>query len=148
MNKSFEPRTVHPDRLGDSVLAVNDKFLRQAADDLPSRRQRHCARRIYRPIGVFVGDLFFDTRDGDYSVLIFSAQMLTRKIYGRGIDLKPAHAFGFADGFSDRFRNVFRRRDNASPQAFGFGFTDANDVHFSVGRRLADDASHPACPDV
>ena len=83
MNESLEPRTAHADRLGDAVLSVNDKFLRQTTDDLPAGRQRHCACRIDRPVDVIVGDLFIWAGNGNDAVLVFAAKMFAGKIYGR-----------------------------------------------------------------
>src|SRR5438552_18312430 len=39
MNQGFEPGAIHSDRLRDAVLPVNYKLLRQAADNLPTRRE-------------------------------------------------------------------------------------------------------------
>jgi thiamine biosynthesis lipoprotein len=46
VNESFQSRACHSDRLDDAVLTVNDKLLRQTADDFPTCRKLNRARRF------------------------------------------------------------------------------------------------------
>ena len=148
MNQCFEPRSVHADRFGNAVLSVNNKLLRQTADDLPTGCQRHRAGRINRPLDVIVGNFLFWAGHGDDSIFILAAKMFTGKIDRRRSDIQSADALGFPDRFSDRFGYQFGRSDDTSPQTLRFSLADADDIHLAVRRRLADDAPNAARADI
>src|SRR5262245_34520917 len=54
---NLQPRSQQAERIADTVLAVNDKFLRQDVNNFSVGRQRHRLRRFNYPSNVFFGDL-------------------------------------------------------------------------------------------
>ena len=148
MNERLETGAIHSNGLSNAVLAVHNEFLRQPADDLPARRQRHRAGRIYGPLNIVLGDLLVRPRDRDDAVLVLAAQVLAREIYRRHLDIEPAHSLGLAHRSADRFGNRLGRSDYAATQALRFCFADTHNIHLAARARLADDTADAACANI
>src|SRR5688572_14763077 len=132
MDETFESGTAHADRLGYSILPIDDEFLWKSAEDLPSRWEGHSARRFDRTFHVLFSYLAAGACHRNYAIFVFAAKMFTRKIDHGGHDIQSADTFGFPDCASNRFADSLGSRYDASPQSFRFCFADTDNIHPAV----------------
>ena len=118
----------HSDGIVDSVLIVDDEFLRQAIDDLAAGRQLNRTGRIDRAAHVVGSDFAIATGDGDDGLTVEAQDVRAGEIDRHFFGFDAAHSFGFFDRPLDRFDRRIGIHDHAFAQAARFGFADADDI--------------------
>jgi hypothetical protein len=101
VNPTFQTRSAHSNRFDNSVLSVNNEFLRQAVNNLPAGRKLHRTGGFDGAFNIFGGNFALIACYRDHTTFIFTAQMFARKIDRRRMNFQTADALGFSDGFFD-----------------------------------------------
>ena len=121
----LETNTEHADGFADTLLIVDQEFLRQNVQDLLVRGNRDCACSVNNTIDVAGTHLFVTNRDD--AVRVQAAYVATRDAGVDGVNITPRHQFGFFDGALNRMHGRLDIDDDALLEA---------------ARRMRPDADH------
>ena len=144
----FELDAVHPERVPDPVLVVDDELLGDDVDDLPVGRDRDGLGLFDDAFDVFPGNLPIFPGDRDHAPAVEALDVRARYPDERGVHGDAGHEFRLFLGFLDGGRGDVEVDDDALPQALGIGRADPDDLDLALLGDLADDGGHLPRPDV
>ncbi len=126
MDIHFETGAEHAERVADSILIVNDEFLRQDMYDLAVRRQRHGSRRLDDAANILAIDLARPRGNGRHAAAVETPDVRSGKADINSFDLAARHGFGLMNTFLDRLHGRLEVDDRSPLQPFGLGNTKAD----------------------
>ncbi len=139
--------TAHADGIADSLLAVDHVSAGNDVDDLAIAGHRHGPRRVDHASHVGMRDLVVGPRDRHHAAAVLTEHMGAGQTDIHGLHPLAGHPLGTLHRLRDAVHGLFHVDHGASPEAFGGGFADPDDVEAAFGQ-LADHAANLRGADV
>jgi hypothetical protein len=136
----LEAHAGHPDRIADSLLAVDDEFLRQHVQDLLVGRDGDRLGRVDHVLDI--GGLDFLVADRNHAVRVEAAHVAASDARVDRVDLAAGHQLGFLDGALYRLHRRFDVDHHTALETARRLRADADDLDAAVGRDLSDQDHH------
>ena len=144
----IEPLPVHPARIGDAVLPIDDVEAGNGVQHGARGIKRDRAPRIDHPLHIVVADLYLQIGDRDDAAVVERFEVRPGDPDGGGENLAPGGAFGLLHRGADRARRVGDVIDLAAVDAGRGRDADAENLQRAVLVGFADDCRDPAAAEV
>ena len=145
MDLGFQSHAIHPHRILDAVLVINDIFLRQNMDHLAIEGKGYGLCRINDAGDIRLFDFFF--LDGYDPVTVEAFDMRTGDPRVHGSNITTRHELGFFDGSPDCLYSRVDIDNDAFAQSFR-GISPHADYIDAVFCLFSHNSTHFGCPNV
>jgi len=125
----------HADRIGNTILTIDNEFLRHHVENVPVARKRHVARIFEKPLNIVLR--YFGFSDRDHPPTLETLDMVAGDTDDNTSYRQTRRALGIFDSMLDRLNRLVDIDDDASVQSLRWRQTDTQDVYPPdfIGRR-------------
>src|SRR5882724_7122138 len=142
MHVHFDPRAEHADRIGNAVLAIDQKMLADRMDDMILRRQVDRLGVLDHVLHVFLGNFTIGRNDRMHSAIIEPTEMTARNPEVNTSNLDVGHLLRLNNGLAHILFSQRRIGNFPFADATRAGLAQSDDVKRTLGVEFADDRAH------